>query len=139
MSESENVRDILTAFLIVNEHNKPVIFSSDTSEVNDVINTANSKNIPLKTRKITTNKDRLIAIGKNLFERNLPLEALSDPLKFRNKLIIEWQETFSRISDTGKVDTKISWGKICKKYGVEECSIDEFSAWMLDIRELMSK
>lgn len=131
---TDQIREIVTAYLIVN-NNEPVIFSSNETKINNIIDKATKKNITLKKRKITSNRDRVMEIGKNFFERVTPPEAFIDPIKFRNKLISEWHETISRLSDAIKVDCQISWAKICKKYNVEECSVDQFSTWMFDINE----
>jgi hypothetical protein len=134
---TEKIREIVTAYLVING-NEPVIFSSNEAKIDGIIAKAAKKNISLRKRKITSNKDRVLEIGKNFFERCVPVDALKDPITFRNKLICEWHETISRLSDTIKVDGQISWGKICKKYNVEECTVDQFSTWMFDIREFIN-
>jgi hypothetical protein len=133
---AEQVRDIITAYLIVNG-SEPVIFTSDEHRVNEIITTATKKNILLKKTKITSNKDRVGEIGENFFHRKTPPDAMKDPVGFRNKLIKEWHDTVDRLSDVIKVDSQISWNKICKKYNVETCTVEQFSTWMLDIKEYL--
>jgi hypothetical protein len=133
---TEQLREIITAYLVVNG-SEPVIFSSDESKIDNIVTVATKKNIRLKKRKITSNRERVLEIGKNFFERKTPKEAYDDPVKFRNKLIVEWHETISRLSDTIKVDGQLSWGKVCKKYNIEECTAEQFSTWMLDINEFI--
>jgi hypothetical protein len=133
---TEQLREIVTAYLVVNGK-EPVIFSSNENKVDKIIATASKKNITLKRRKITSNRERVMEIGKNFFERKTPAEAYQAPVQFRNKLISEWHENVARLSDAIKVDACISWGKICKKYNVEECTVEQFSTWMLDINEFI--
>lgn len=133
---TEQLREIVTAYLVVNGK-EPVIFSSNEKKVDNIIAVASKKNIMLKRRKITSNRERVVEIGRNFFERKTPAEAYQSPIPFRNKLISEWHETVARLSDTIKVDACISWGRICKKYNVEECTVEQFSTWMLDINEFI--
>ncbi len=133
---TEQLREIVTAYLVINGR-EPVIFSSNENKVDKIISIASKKNITLKRRKITSNRERVMEIGKNFFERKTPDEAYRTPVQFRNKLISEWHENVARLSDTIKVDACISWGKICKKYNVEECTVEQFSTWMLDINEFI--
>jgi hypothetical protein len=133
---TESHREIVTAYLLVYEK-EPIILSSNESKIDDIINKASIKNITLKKQKITTNKNRIHEMGKNFFEKSIPKEIINDPVTFRNKLISEWHTTISRLSDTIKVDGQLSWNKICKKYNFCECTVEEFSVWMLDIREYL--
>ena len=133
---TEQLREIVTAYLVVNG-NEPVIFSSNESKIDGIMTSASKKNISLKKRKITSNRERVMEIGKNFFERKTPTDAIRDPVTFRNKLITEWHANISRLSDCIKVDCQISWNKICKKYNVEECTVEQFSTWMLDINEFI--
>ncbi len=130
----ENIREIVTAYLLLN-NSEPVIFSSDEDKINDIMVTAMKRNISLKKKNITSNKNRILEIGNNLFKREVPIKALEEPITFRNLLIKEWHDNLSRLSDVIKVDSQISWGRICKKYNVSECTVDEFSRWMFDINE----
>lgn len=131
---ADQLREIVTAYLILNG-NEPVIFSSNENKINDLVTVASKKNISLKKRKITTNKDRILEIGKNFFERKMPPEALKNPIEFRNKLILELHDTVNRLSDLIKVDAHLSWDKIRNKHNVDVCTLNEFSQWMLDINE----
>lgn len=133
---TEQLREIVTAYLIVNKE-APVIFSSDITKIENILQIATMKKINLKTKKITSNKDRIMEIGKNFFERKTPDAAKIDPIRFRNMLIKEWHDTVDRLSDLIKVDSQISWSKICKKHNLEACTVEEFSKWMLDINEFI--
>jgi hypothetical protein len=133
---TEQLREIVSAYILINGE-EPVIFSSDEEKIEEVVRIASQNNISLKKRKITTNKDRIMEIGVNFFKRNTPLTAKQDPIKFRNLLVKDWHDTVDRLSDIIKVDAKISWAKICKKHNLEECTIEEFSRWMLDIHEFI--
>jgi hypothetical protein len=130
----ESTREIVTAFLLVS-NNKPVIFSSDEKKIDSIFQKATKKNIGIVKKKITFSKDRILQLGKNIFERKMPPEACGNPLEFRNKVIIELHSTLSRLSDLIKVDAQITWGKMSKKYGFESINVDDFSQWMLDINE----
>jgi len=131
---TEQLREIVTAYLVING-NEPVIFSSNEEKINEIVDVATKKSIILKKRKITSNRARIMEIGCNFFNRKTPIEAIKDPITFRNKMITEWHATVVRLSDTIKVDAQITWGRICRKYNVEECSVEQFSTWMLDINE----
>jgi hypothetical protein len=133
---TEQLREIVTAYLILNG-DTPVIFSSDEEKVNDIVAKATKKNISLKKRKITTNKERILEIGKNFFERKIPEAALKNPIEFRNKLILELHATVDRLSDLIKVDAALSWVKIRARHNVDECTVNEFSQWMFDINEFI--
>lgn len=133
---TEKIREIVTAYLVVNGED-PVIFSSDENKVNDIVSKATKKNISLKKRKITTNRERIMEIGKNFFQRKIPVEAMRNPIEFRNKLILELHNTVDRLSDLIKVDAKVSWNKIATRYNIDSCTVDEFSQWMFDINEFI--
>jgi hypothetical protein len=133
---TEQLREIVSAYFLINNE-EPVIFSTDEDKINEIIRIASKNNISLKKRKITSNKDRVMEIGTNFFRRNTPTDAKKDPIKFRNLLVKDWHDTVDRLSDMIKVDAKISWSKICKKHNLEDCTVEEFSRWMLDIHEFI--
>lgn len=132
--ENQPIREIITTYLVING-NKPIALSHDEEKVNLLMSTAKTKNITLRKKKITTNKDRIKQIGHNFFNRKLPDIAFNNPLHFRNSIIKEWHDTLDRISDGVKLDSQITWSKLCNKHGIENVSVDEFSTWMLDLTE----
>lgn len=134
MKGKEFIREIVTAYLVVSV-NEPIIFSTDEEKVDEIVKLATKNNKKVTKRNITTNKSRIYEIGKNFFERSAPKEAYDNPIHFRNILVKEWHDTMARLSDTIKPDSQISWNRICRKYSVCECSVDEFSKWMFDINE----
>jgi hypothetical protein len=135
---NEPMREITTAYLVsTNGHG--IILTTNKTKADSVIVNANKKKIPVKTVCITTNVGRIKAIGNNCVIRKLPDDGFKNPIQFRNKLIKEWHDCFSKISEKSRVSMGITWNKICCKYGIPECHYEDFSQWLLDYNEYVFK
>ena len=98
---------------------------------------AKSKNLQTKIYRIVTNEDNMNNISNSLFKNKLPSDAWNDPITYRNRHILAWQEYHDMIcSRTENVSHNITWNSYAKKHNIN-MTLNEFNTAFFSYMEYL--